>query len=335
MSAIPQISFRSGVNSGCHLEVVEMDLVPYLSLLAFTGVVIRRHGVMTLLRIFTLQIKRDKVTRLVVLPLYPQFSISTSASSLRLFEQMLNEDVELQVRFCCSRLSTCSTPDCNSQWTFNIPAKREGGGGGEGLNDLQLLTGGIYIIQSMIQAALQVFKTAEHSYTRTNSRIVQLLELISALSFFEWKTLDIICRVFQDDMVADRRSRANRNVDFSCITGTEACGCGLLVLEGGLPESHGRPHRKRAVQICRQGQSRDLLQRTWCAQVVCGRVWRSVQGGDRTVCKPNHGPLARPGHTESPHPGISEQSWPSKSPYAATGFFLGESMSSCFYRLAL
>ena len=45
----------------------------------------------------SLQIKRDKVTRLVVLPLYPHFSISTSASSLRLFEAMLQKDVELEV----------------------------------------------------------------------------------------------------------------------------------------------------------------------------------------------------------------------------------------------
>lgn len=42
------------------------------------------------------QIKDDGVKRLVVLPLYPQFSISTSASSLRLFEDMLQGDHELQ-----------------------------------------------------------------------------------------------------------------------------------------------------------------------------------------------------------------------------------------------
>jgi len=40
-------------------------------------------------------IKRDGVTRLVVLPLYPQFSISTSGSSLRLLEQYFAEDEEL------------------------------------------------------------------------------------------------------------------------------------------------------------------------------------------------------------------------------------------------
>ena len=33
-------------------------------------------------------IKRDGVSRLVVLPLYPQFSISTSGSSLRLLEEV-------------------------------------------------------------------------------------------------------------------------------------------------------------------------------------------------------------------------------------------------------
>ncbi|KAH6825534.1 ferrochelatase 2 [Perilla frutescens var. hirtella] len=38
------------------------------------------------------QIKRDGITRLVVLPLYPQFSISTSGSSLRLLESIFRED---------------------------------------------------------------------------------------------------------------------------------------------------------------------------------------------------------------------------------------------------
>ena len=37
-------------------------------------------------------IKRDRITRLVVLPLYPQFSISTSGSSLRLLEEIFRED---------------------------------------------------------------------------------------------------------------------------------------------------------------------------------------------------------------------------------------------------
>jgi len=40
-------------------------------------------------------IKRDGVNRLVVLPLYPQFSISTSGSSLRLLEQYFSEDEQL------------------------------------------------------------------------------------------------------------------------------------------------------------------------------------------------------------------------------------------------
>ena len=38
------------------------------------------------------EMKRDGVTRLVVLPLYPQFSITTSGSSLRLLEKMFRED---------------------------------------------------------------------------------------------------------------------------------------------------------------------------------------------------------------------------------------------------
>ena len=38
------------------------------------------------------QIKKDGITKLIVLPLYPQFSISTSGSSLRLLEQMFQDD---------------------------------------------------------------------------------------------------------------------------------------------------------------------------------------------------------------------------------------------------
>lgn len=41
------------------------------------------------------QVKRDGVTKLVILPLYPQFSISTSGSSLRLLEQLFRDDIEL------------------------------------------------------------------------------------------------------------------------------------------------------------------------------------------------------------------------------------------------
>ena len=37
-------------------------------------------------------IKRDNVNRLVVLPLYPQFSITTSGSSLRLLERIFRDD---------------------------------------------------------------------------------------------------------------------------------------------------------------------------------------------------------------------------------------------------
>jgi len=40
-------------------------------------------------------IKADRITRLVVLPLYPQFSISTSGSSLRLLEKLFREDAYL------------------------------------------------------------------------------------------------------------------------------------------------------------------------------------------------------------------------------------------------
>lgn len=39
-----------------------------------------------------LQIKRDGMTHLIVIPLYPQFSISTSGSSLRLLEDIFESD---------------------------------------------------------------------------------------------------------------------------------------------------------------------------------------------------------------------------------------------------
>jgi len=42
------------------------------------------------------RLKRDQVERLVILPLYPQFSISTSGSSFRLLERIWQEDAALQ-----------------------------------------------------------------------------------------------------------------------------------------------------------------------------------------------------------------------------------------------
>ncbi|UBF28387.1 ferrochelatase [Kovacikia minuta CCNUW1] len=42
------------------------------------------------------RIKRDHIERLVILPLYPHFSISTSGSSFRLLEKIWNEDPGLQ-----------------------------------------------------------------------------------------------------------------------------------------------------------------------------------------------------------------------------------------------
>ncbi|GAV67914.1 Ferrochelatase domain-containing protein [Cephalotus follicularis] len=41
------------------------------------------------------QIKRDKITRLVVLPLYPQYSISTTGSSIRVLQSIFREDAYL------------------------------------------------------------------------------------------------------------------------------------------------------------------------------------------------------------------------------------------------
>ncbi|HEY9810403.1 MAG TPA: ferrochelatase [Halomicronema sp.] len=42
------------------------------------------------------RIKRDKIEKLVILPLYPQFSISTSGSSFRLLEKIWQQDPALQ-----------------------------------------------------------------------------------------------------------------------------------------------------------------------------------------------------------------------------------------------
>ncbi|GAA0142960.1 lyase [Lithospermum erythrorhizon] len=41
------------------------------------------------------QIKRDKITKLVVLPLYPQYSISTTGSSIRVLQSLFREDMHL------------------------------------------------------------------------------------------------------------------------------------------------------------------------------------------------------------------------------------------------
>lgn len=49
--------------------------------------------------------KSDGITQLVVLPLYPQFSVSTSGSSLRLLEKLLKEDPVL-ARVRAERAST-------------------------------------------------------------------------------------------------------------------------------------------------------------------------------------------------------------------------------------
>ena len=42
------------------------------------------------------RVKRDRIDKLVILPLYPQFSISTSGSSFRVLEEMWSKDQELQ-----------------------------------------------------------------------------------------------------------------------------------------------------------------------------------------------------------------------------------------------
>lgn len=43
---------------------------------------------MVILISYLLQIRRDKITKLVVLPLYPQFSISTTGSSIRVLQNL-------------------------------------------------------------------------------------------------------------------------------------------------------------------------------------------------------------------------------------------------------
>lgn len=61
-----------------------------------------------------MQIKADGITRLVVLPLYPQFSISTSGSSLRLLESifrfvsssMMVVNTTLTSQSCCPATSS-------------------------------------------------------------------------------------------------------------------------------------------------------------------------------------------------------------------------------------
>ena len=42
------------------------------------------------------RIKRDRIEELVILPLYPQYSISTSGSSFRLLQQLWKEDPSLE-----------------------------------------------------------------------------------------------------------------------------------------------------------------------------------------------------------------------------------------------
>jgi len=42
------------------------------------------------------QVKKDGITKLVVLPLYPQFSISTTGSSLKLLDKLWKQDQQLQ-----------------------------------------------------------------------------------------------------------------------------------------------------------------------------------------------------------------------------------------------
>ena len=63
-------------------------LLPVLSIVFLKVSVKWRMGSTRVITLFSLQIKKDQISKLVVLPLYPQFSISTSGSSLRLLEEI-------------------------------------------------------------------------------------------------------------------------------------------------------------------------------------------------------------------------------------------------------
>ena len=66
------------------------------SMAAVPGAVARYLDALVLPPALAAQVKADGVNKLVVLPLYPQFSISTSGSSLRLLEHIFKNDPALQ-----------------------------------------------------------------------------------------------------------------------------------------------------------------------------------------------------------------------------------------------
>ncbi|KAL4514353.1 hypothetical protein Ndes2526B_g03979 [Nannochloris sp. 'desiccata'] len=81
-------------------KITQEQAVALQDALARKGAPARTYVAMRYWKPFTeeaiAQLKSDGITRLVVLPLYPQFSVSTSGSSLRLLERLLREDPSLQ-----------------------------------------------------------------------------------------------------------------------------------------------------------------------------------------------------------------------------------------------
>jgi protoporphyrin/coproporphyrin ferrochelatase len=69
------------------------------------------------------QIKQDGITKLVVLPLYPQFSISTSGSSFKLLDKLWQADPELQKIERITIRSWCDRPGYIKAMAEMIDAK--------------------------------------------------------------------------------------------------------------------------------------------------------------------------------------------------------------------
>ncbi|KAK4754315.1 hypothetical protein SAY87_002419 [Trapa incisa] len=84
-SPLRRITYEQAHALKCALEAKEISAIVYVAMrywYPFTDEALQ-------------QIKRDKITRLVVLPLYPQFSISTTGSSVRVLQNAFREDAYL------------------------------------------------------------------------------------------------------------------------------------------------------------------------------------------------------------------------------------------------
>lgn len=187
-----------------------------------------------------LQVKEDGVTRLVVLPLYPQFSISTSASSLRLFEDMLQNDPELEVRLKTKAVCVC---ECRK----NIQSKRW-------KSKLQVLASpvivplGVHGLKSLECFSWPLCLLIARLFVSCNN----LVALPLALTASDWPCL-WICPCLLPSPLAWRqilRLQQSLLLDFgsastdwagSCA-GSEAHCHSLVVLEGRLPQRDGQSH---------------------------------------------------------------------------------------------